>query len=69
MARRLNLLADHGEADCDDDSCAVLYGVIRDCAYKIRGRAEHERREHLELGKWDDGGVPAAAVRPSGGER
>lgn len=46
LARELTVLADEGEAAMEDDSCAVLYGVIRDCAYKIRGMAEKERKEH-----------------------
>ena len=53
LSRQLTILADQGEARCDDDGCAVLLGVIRDCAYKIRGRAEQEREVHRLRGKWD----------------
>lgn len=53
MARQLAILADEGEADCCDDSCAVLYGVIRDCAYRIRGRAEQERQHHRAGAVWN----------------
>ena len=53
MARQLTILADQGEARCDDDGCAVLIGVIRDCAYKIRGRAEQEREVHRLRGRWE----------------
>ena len=53
IARDLRRLADEGEASCQDDSCAVLYGIIRDCAYKIRGRAELERKTHERQGVWD----------------
>lgn len=53
MARQLTILADEGEARCHDDSCAVLCGIIRDCAYKIRGRAEFERDMHIQHGLWD----------------
>ncbi len=56
LARRLNVLADRGEACCQDDGCGVLYGVIRDCAYKIRGMAEREREAHMRVGKWDAAG-------------
>ncbi len=48
---RLNLMADKGEAKADDDGCAVLFGVIRDCAYKIRGRAERELNLHKRQGR------------------
>lgn len=53
IARELAMLADQGEARCDDDGCAVLLGVIRDCAYRIRGRAEQEREVHKLRGMWD----------------
>lgn len=51
-ARRLTILADEGEAGSDDDGCIVLYGVIRDCAYKIRAEAERERDAHKVRGVW-----------------
>ena len=52
-AKELALLADEGDVT-DDDGCAVLCGVIRDCAYKIRRRAELERDRHRTLGLWED---------------
>ena len=55
LARELTILADEGEARSADDGCAVLCGVIRDCAYKIRRRAEHERDAHRRLGLWENG--------------
>jgi len=55
LARHLTVLADEGEVSCKDDGCAVLYGVIRDCAYSIRSRAEQERDIHRALGIWDVG--------------
>lgn len=62
LACRLNLLADAGEEQAEDDSCAVLYGVIRDCAYRIRTRAEDERRNHLLQGRWDEDVSPGNVV-------
>ena len=58
MSRELTILADEGEARCCDDGCAVLYGVIRDCAYKIRGTAEREKETHKRMGMWE--GPPSA---------
>jgi hypothetical protein len=55
LARTLTVLADEGEASSRDDGCAVLCGVIRDCAYKIRSRAVHERDRRQELGLWTHG--------------
>ena len=65
LARRLTLLADRGEAQSKDDGCAVLYCVIRDCAYKIRGRAEGERDAHRMIGIWD--GVEHVGAAQRGG--
>jgi hypothetical protein len=28
-------IADRGMQDCDEDDCIILYGAIRDCAYRI----------------------------------
>ena len=53
LARKLTILADEGETDAEDDSCVVLYGIIRDCAYKIRQQAENERELHVAKGIWD----------------
>ena len=53
MARQLLILSDMGDLDSEDDGCRVLYGVIRDCAYKIRTQAERERDAHKRKGIWD----------------
>ena len=52
-ARKLTILADEGEAASCDDGCAVLYGVVRDCAYKIRTEAEREKDSHKAQGRWE----------------
>ena len=54
MARQLIILADQGDLDSEDDGCRVLYGVVRDCAYKIRAQAEREREAHKLKGLWND---------------
>ncbi len=54
IARRLTILADEGEAAAQDNSCIVLYSVIRDSAYKIRHQAEQERDVHIARGVWDE---------------
>jgi hypothetical protein len=51
--RRLIVLADEGEAASADDGCVVLFSIVRDCAYKIRGRAERERDVHKLMGIWE----------------
>ena len=54
LARELIILADDGEADSKDDGCVLLYGIIRDCAYKIRAQAEREREMHKARGLWEE---------------
>lgn len=45
-------LADRGEADRQDNGCGILYGVLRDSAYKLRKLAEDEKRNHMRKGWW-----------------
>ncbi|NQU42596.1 hypothetical protein HQ520_04875 [bacterium] len=52
LARSLIILADEGEAESRDDGCVVLFGVLRDCAYKIRAEAEREKEMHRWHGVW-----------------
>jgi hypothetical protein len=45
-------LADRGDEDREDVGCGVLYGVLRDAAYKLKRMAEEEKRSHQEKGWW-----------------
>ena len=45
-------LADRGDADREDIGCGVLYGVLRDSAYKILQLAEAEKSRHQAKGWW-----------------
>lgn len=40
-------LADLGDEARNDTGCGVLYGLLRDSAYKIRRAAEQEKEDHL----------------------
>lgn len=51
-------LADQGDADREDTGCGVLYGVLRDAAYKIRQLAEKEKGRHQDKGWWTTQGQP-----------
>lgn len=51
LARQLTILADTGEQQAEDDSCIVLYGIVRDCAYKIRHAAQQEKQQHQHKGE------------------
>jgi hypothetical protein len=57
LAKDMKDLADQGELHSDDSSCALLFGVIRDCAYTIEGRAVTEQESHKALGVWDEKSV------------
>ena len=45
-------LSDKGDLVREDDSCGILYGVLRDTAYKIRKMAEAEKEAHIKKGQW-----------------
>ena len=47
-------LADEGDAVREDTGCGVLYGVVRDSAYKIKKLAEAERDAHINKGWWKE---------------
>lgn len=47
-------LADEGDAVREDTGCGVLYGVVRDSAFKIRKLAEAEKEIHVKKGWWQD---------------
>jgi hypothetical protein len=54
MAETMLSLADEGDGAREDVGCGILYGVLRDSAYKIRRLAEQEREAHLRKGWWRD---------------
>jgi len=35
-------LADEGDRDRDDDSCGIMFGILRDSGYRLRRLAEEE---------------------------
>ena len=52
LAREMLILSDEGDALREDAGCGVLYGVIRDAAYKIKQLAEAEKDAHISKGWW-----------------
>jgi hypothetical protein len=47
-------LADRGDTDREDNGCGILYGVLRDSAFKLRKLAEEEKLNHIRKGWWKD---------------
>ena len=45
-------LADRGDADREDNGCGILYGVLRDSAYKLKKLADEEKKNHINKGRW-----------------
>jgi len=40
LAEQMIRLSERIESVCDEDGCLVVYGVVKDCGYKIRGAVE-----------------------------
>ena len=47
-------LADKGDAQREDVGCGVLYGILRDSAFKLKQLAEKEKEIHIRKGWWND---------------
>lgn len=53
LTRDMMILADEGDSYRQDRSCGVLYGTLRDTAYKMKDLAQKEKKIHIENGLWD----------------
>jgi hypothetical protein len=49
-------VADAGDAARQDIGCGVLYGVLRDSAYRIKQLAQAVREAYLKKGGWENSG-------------
>jgi hypothetical protein len=54
LADAMLRVADEGDRVREDNGCGVLYGVIRDAAFKIRKLAVAEREAHIRKGWWKE---------------
>lgn len=54
LVNEMLALADRGDEEREDNSCGIMYGVIRDSAYKIKQLAERERTAHIRKGWWNE---------------
>ena len=50
LAEKLLRMAEKGVPNCNDDCCLLIYGVIRDCGYKIRRTVKQEQFSILQKG-------------------
>lgn len=54
IVEKMLKLAEQGDDEREDTGCGVMYGMIRDSAYKIRQLAEKEKQAHVNKGWWDE---------------
>lgn len=47
-------LANVGDIDREDTGCGILYGLLRDSAYKLKKLAEQEKENHINKGWWKE---------------
>ncbi|MBT8368492.1 MAG: hypothetical protein KJP23_27685 [Deltaproteobacteria bacterium] len=47
-------LADRGDVDREDNGCGILFGVLRDSAFKLKKLAEEEKLNHIRKGWWQE---------------
>lgn len=47
-------LAEKGDADREDSGCGIMFGVMRDSAYKLLQLAEKEKQAHIRKGWWKE---------------
>ncbi len=48
LVKQMTEIADEGDRMREDTGCGVLYGVVRDSAYKIKKLAETEWENHIK---------------------
>jgi len=46
LTQEMIRLADRGDVDREDTGCGILYGMLRDAAYKLWRMAEEEKQRH-----------------------
>ena len=52
LTQEMMALADQGDGDREDTGCGILYGMLRDAAYKLSQMAENEKKQHQAKGWW-----------------
>lgn len=52
LADQMIDLANKGDQEREDAGCGIMYGILRDSAYKIKKVAEEEKKAHIQKGLW-----------------
>ena len=55
LVENMMQIADRGDIEREDTGCGILYGVLRDAAYKVKKLAEAEKENHIKKGWWQNG--------------
>ncbi len=63
LTREMIRLADQGDVDREDSGCGVLYGILRDAAFKVRQLAEKEKARHQAKGWWQKNCSPSGKIQ------
>ncbi|MCG2753533.1 MAG: hypothetical protein L6301_16990 [Desulfobacteraceae bacterium] len=56
LVNQMIRIANKGDLDREDTTCGILYGILRDSAYKIKKLAEEEKSAHQKKGWWIEDG-------------
>lgn len=54
LTNEMMTLADDGDIHREDTGCGVLFGLLRDYAFKLRQLAEAEKKAHIRKGWWKE---------------
>lgn len=54
LTKEMLALADEGDLDRLDDSCGILFGILRDMAYRLRKQVEEECQKHKNTDRWEN---------------
>ena len=54
LVRDMIKIADTGDAYREDTGCGILFGIVRDSAFKIKKLAEEEKQKHIKKGWWKE---------------
>jgi hypothetical protein len=47
LTKKMLSMSEQGIMGCENDACRLIFGVIRDCGYKIRRAVDDEQLEEL----------------------